>query len=128
MKVIHPFREGNFERRKNMRTSRILIFSLALGVLAIAAGTSLLAPSEAQADTCLCGAWSTLNQWGSGTTCNAAILDFQNNAAIQAELNCYYLDREICATEAATHGACYFAGGLWRVDGQMRYKCLKCFP
>ena len=82
----------------------------------------------AQADTCLCTAWQTLYQWGHGTTCDAAILDFENNAAVQAELNCYNQGRDLCETEAPTHGACYFQNGLWHVDGSMRYKCIKCFP
>jgi hypothetical protein len=112
-----------------MRASRILMCLLAVGLLAVAGGTSLLSPSEAQAATCFCQpAWQTLQQWGHGATCNAAILDFQNNAAQQAELNCYYQEREICDTEPATHTGCYFQNGLWHVDGTMRYKCIKCFP
>lgn len=112
-----------------MRKSRILICSLAIGVLAIAAGTSVLVPSAAQAVNCFCpAAWSTLNQWGAGATCAAAIADFEVNAQGQADENCASLGREVCSTEAPTHGACYFQNGLWHVDGQMRYKCLKCLP
>jgi hypothetical protein len=112
-----------------MKKSRILICSLAIGVLTIAAGTSLLMPSAAQAVNCFCpAAWSTLNQWGAGANCAAAIADFEANAQAQAEANCESLGREVCAMETPTHSACYFAEGYWRVDGQMRYKCLKCIP
>jgi len=114
-----------------MTRPRILICSLGLCAVAatLAAGGSLLLPAVATATTCFCPAgWSTLNQWGAGSSCAAAIADFEVNAQIQAEANCSSLGREVCATEAPTHGDCYFAAGLWRVDGQMRYKCLKCFP
>lgn len=112
-----------------MRMSRIVICSLAIGVLAIAAGTAVLVPSAAQAVSCFCpGTSYTLNQWGAGTTCAAAIADFQSNAQNQAVDNCASLGREVCATEPPAHDACYFADGLWRVDGTMRYRCLKCSP
>ena len=112
-----------------MRKSRIVICSLAIVVLAIAAGTSVLAPSVAQAASCFCPAtWFTLDQWGAGSTCAAAIANFESNAQAQADDNCTSLGRDVCATEAPTHNACYFQNGLWRVDGQMRYKCLKCSP
>ena len=110
-----------------MRKSRIMICSLAIGVLAIAAGTSMLIPSAAQAVNCYCPAnWSTLSQWGAGATCAEAIANFEDNAQNQAYDNCANLGREVCATQTPTHGACYFQNGLWRVDGQMNYKCLKC--
>jgi len=112
-----------------MKRIRVLICSLGVCALAFAAGSSLLVPATAQAINCYCPfAWSTLNEWGAGSSCAAAIDDFEANAQANAEYTCVSLGSSYCATEAPVHGACYFAQGLWRVDGTMRYKCLKCPP
>jgi hypothetical protein len=112
-----------------MKRVKILICSIGICALAIvmATGSSVLLPADAQAANCTCPlAWSTLNQWGMGSTCAAAIANFESNSEAQAYTNCGMLGRDVCQLDTPTHGACYPANGMVKVDGQLRYKCLRC--
>jgi len=112
-----------------MKRLRMLICSMGVCALAIALGTgsSMLLPADAEATNCICGPiWNTLNQWGSGSSCDAAIFNFETNAEFQASINCGLLDREVCALGTSTHSTCRFENGMWKVDGTLKYKCMLC--
>ena len=112
-----------------MKRVKLLICSLGVCALAIVLGTggSVLLPAGAEAAGCTCPlAWNTLGQWGMGSSCAAAIANFQSNAEAQAYTNCGMLGRDVCALGTSTHGECRFENGMWKVDGYLQYKCLRC--
>lgn len=112
-----------------MKRVKILICSIGVCALAIVIGTgsSVLLPAAAEATGCTCPlSWRTLNAWGMGSTCAAAIANFESNAEAQAHTNCGMLGQEVCRLDTPTHGACYNANGMVKVDGTLRYQCLRC--
>lgn len=114
-----------------MNGSKTLKLLGALGGCALAlvlgTGSSVLWPADAGAASCICGPiWNTVTEWGMGSTCAAAILDFESNAEEQAHINCGLFGRDVCSLETPTHGACYVVNGMYKVDGQQRYKCVRC--
>lgn len=112
-----------------MKRVKILICSIGVCALAIVIGTgsSVLLPADAHATGCTCPTtWRTLNAWGMGSTCAAAIANFEASAEAQAHTNCGMLGQEVCQLDTPTHGACYPVSGGMKVDGTLRYKCLRC--
>ncbi len=112
-----------------MKRVKILICSIGVCALAIVIGTgsSVLLPASAEATGCTCPlTWRTVEAWGMGATCAAAIANFENSAEAQAHTNCGMLGREVCRLEAPTYSACYDANGMKKVDGRLRYQCQRC--
>lgn len=106
-----------------------LLGSLGACILAVVLGTgsSVLVPADAEATACTCGPlWSSVQEWGMGATCAAAIADFEANGEAAAYSNCSAQGRELCSLDTPTHGACYVVNGMYKVDGTQRYKCFRC--
>lgn len=67
----------------------------------------------------------TLTYTGTGTTCANATNDLDNQAHPEAVAGCATLDG-LCNETLIISTACYLDGGVWKVQGRIRYRCYAC--
>ena len=101
-----------------------LAASLLAAIAAVGFVVGLWLPAEVEA-TCFCigPIRQTAVVTGTGSTCNAAHTDAQNDAVQLAVANC--IDGA-CPIDFIITSACSFNGSQWSLSGYLKYKCSFC--